>query len=77
LLPGGLVIMSISPEFEVIRVELHQTIRPREWWIETLATLGWENNPKIIDHFRGDFVRDKQCAEQLPPSTVAARHRRF
>jgi 2-polyprenyl-3-methyl-5-hydroxy-6-metoxy-1,4-benzoquinol methylase len=63
LLPGGLVIMSVSPNSDVIEgTELHQTIRPREWWVETLATLGWENNPEIIKHFHGDFVRDESNA---------------
>jgi 2-polyprenyl-3-methyl-5-hydroxy-6-metoxy-1,4-benzoquinol methylase len=63
LLPGGLVIMSVSPHSDVIEgTELHQTIRPREWWVETLATLGWENNLEIIEHFHGDFVRDERNA---------------
>jgi 2-polyprenyl-3-methyl-5-hydroxy-6-metoxy-1,4-benzoquinol methylase len=63
LRPGGLVIMSVSPNSDIIDgIELHQTIRPRQWWIETLASLGWQNHPGIVSYFQNDFVREESNA---------------
>jgi len=58
LLAGGIVIMSVSPQSDRIDgVELHQTIRPSDWWADYLRRAGWQNHPKIVDYFSNDFVR--------------------
>jgi cyclopropane fatty-acyl-phospholipid synthase-like methyltransferase len=58
LMPGGLVIMSVSPKSDIINgVELHQTVKPRAWWEAFLTASGWTNHPKLVSYFDGDFVR--------------------
>lgn len=56
--PRGLVIASISPNEEIIDgVALHQTVKPREWWIDKLDALGWVNQPELVEYFGVDVVR--------------------
>jgi 2-polyprenyl-3-methyl-5-hydroxy-6-metoxy-1,4-benzoquinol methylase len=58
LLPGGLVIMSVSPNAEVIEgVELHQTVQPRAWWDAFFPSIGWRNHPGLLGYFGDDLVR--------------------
>jgi len=58
LKPGGIWVMSVSPNEEVIEgVTLHQTVQPREWWIEFFASQGLRNHPELVDYFGIDWVR--------------------
>jgi SAM-dependent methyltransferase len=55
---GGLWIMSVATSEEVINnVRLHQTVRPRNWWIETFGRLGFEHLQPYVDYFNTQFVR--------------------
>ncbi|NJP07622.1 MAG: class I SAM-dependent methyltransferase [Chloroflexaceae bacterium] len=58
LLPSGLWIMSVSPCEEVINgIRLHQTVRPRSWWINTFRQLGFEHIEAYVAYFNTQFVR--------------------
>jgi len=58
LMPGGIVIMSVSPNEEIINgYRLHQTVHEKEWWLETFARLGFIHNEDIINLFGADLVR--------------------
>lgn len=58
LRPGGIVVMSVSPNSEVIRgKQLHQTIQARPWWDAFLQASGRQNHPNIVTYFAEDFVR--------------------
>jgi SAM-dependent methyltransferase len=58
LAPGGLWIMSVSPREDVINgVNLHQTVKPREWWVEKLSQLGFENQAPLVQYFNTQWVR--------------------
>jgi cyclopropane fatty-acyl-phospholipid synthase-like methyltransferase len=58
LAPGGVWIMSISPNSEIIDgTRLHQTVQPENWWTETFSALGWRNSRKHVEYFRTQFVR--------------------
>lgn len=58
LKPSGLWIMSVSPNEEVIDgVHLHQTVKPKEWWIQTFAKLGLTHKEEYVRYFNTQFVR--------------------
>ncbi len=58
LAPGGLWIMSISPNQEVINgVVLHQTVQPKSWWVQKLAHFGFEHREEYVRYFNTQFVR--------------------
>ncbi len=58
LAPHGLWIMSVSSEDDIVDgVNLHQTVKPREWWIARFKTLGLHNIDGYIDYFNTQFVR--------------------
>jgi hypothetical protein len=57
LRPGGLWIMSVSPHADLVNLALHQTVRPREWWIRTFAGLGFQNLDAYVRYFNTQFVR--------------------
>lgn len=58
LAPGALWIMSVSPNAEVINgVVLHQTVRPRPWWIARFAEFGLEHREEYVRYFNTQFVR--------------------
>ena len=45
LATGGIWIMSVSPNEEVIHgVRLHQTVQPKSWWVRKFAELGLEHS---------------------------------
>jgi 2-polyprenyl-3-methyl-5-hydroxy-6-metoxy-1,4-benzoquinol methylase len=71
LLPGGVVIASISsdtsPHPLFPEVELHQTVRPEWWWKGFLQVrLGFRHRPDLVTHFGeggyGAWVRDRRTA---------------
>jgi len=58
LAPEGVVIMSVSPNSDVVNgVELHQTIEQRPWWSRTISALGFQNHESIVEYFGNDLVR--------------------
>ncbi len=58
LAPGGLWIMSVSPNEEVINgVRLHQTVQPRQWWVNRFAGLGLVHIESYVDYFNTQFIR--------------------
>ncbi len=59
----GVVIMSISPNHEVIHgVTLHQTVQGKEWWIAECARRGFEHHEDIVEYFGDDWVRGGENA---------------
>jgi len=90
LMPEGLWIMSVSTREEIINgVRLHQTVRPRPWWIETFQSLGFKHLESYVHYFNTQFVRgpkygapgsfhlvlsmDPAKASPLPKQTVRER----
>lgn len=86
LAPGGLLILSVSPNSDTIEgQELHQTVQERPWWTETFQRLGWTDHPAIIAWFGNDLVRWEENApnsfhfalsrsSETPDLTRRARH---
>jgi SAM-dependent methyltransferase len=63
LRPGGLWIMSVSPVDDIINgVNLHQTVKPKAWWIEKFRSLGLVHDDKYIRYFNTQFVRGPKFA---------------
>ena len=58
LAKSGLWIMSVSPNEEVIHgTRLHQTVRPKAWWIQTFAGLGLTHLEPYVAYFNTQFIR--------------------
>jgi len=58
LAPDGIWIMSVSPNEETVHgVRLHQTVRPKPWWICKFAELGLEHSEPHVRYFHTQFVR--------------------
>ena len=58
LAPGGIWIMSVSPNEEVIHgVKLHQTVQPKPWWLRKFAALGFAHSEPHVHYFHTQFVR--------------------
>jgi len=58
LRPGGLWIMSVSPNPEVIEGRvLHQTVQGADWWLNFFRQQGLENHPELVQYFDCDWVR--------------------
>jgi hypothetical protein len=58
LAPHGLWIMSVSSEEDIVDgVQLHQTVKPREWWIERFKSLGFHALDDYVRFFNTQFVR--------------------
>lgn len=58
LLPEGLWIMSVATDDDVVDgVNRHQTVKPREWWVEFFEKHGFHNLPHVVDYFNTQFVR--------------------
>jgi hypothetical protein len=56
--PGGIWIMSVSPNIEIIDgIHLHQTVQPQEWWLQKFRALGWVNLDSYLNFFNTQFVR--------------------
>lgn len=61
LTPNGLWIMSVSHNEEVINgVKLHQSVFPKQWWIDKFEKLGFDNHNAYAIYFNGQFVRGKR-----------------
>lgn len=58
LLPSGLFIVSVTTIPHVVRgVNLHQTTRPKRWWLRLFKKYGFTPLQKHHDYFDGQFVR--------------------
>lgn len=58
LRPNGLWIMSVAESDDILNgVNLHQTVKPREWWIHFFAQQGLVHLPHFVDYFNTQFVR--------------------
>ncbi|MEI7581375.1 class I SAM-dependent methyltransferase [Runella sp.] len=58
LAPHGLWIMSVATVDDIVNgVNLHQTVKPKEWWITKFEELGFYHQPTFIDFFNTQFVR--------------------
>lgn len=58
LAPSGIWIMSVSPNEEIAHgVRLHQTVRPRSWWLAKFSELGWHHLAGIDEFFNTQYVR--------------------
>lgn len=58
LRPGGLWIMSVAPYDDIINgVNLHQTVKPKTWWIEKFKGLGLQHIEEHVNYFNTQFVR--------------------
>ena len=58
LTAGGVWILSVSENEEVIGgVVLHQTVRPKRWWVDKLQSLGFVHCPEHEKYFNGQYVR--------------------
>jgi 2-polyprenyl-3-methyl-5-hydroxy-6-metoxy-1,4-benzoquinol methylase len=85
----GIVIMSISPNEEIIDgVALHQTVHDKEWWTAESHRQGFEHHEEAVPYFADDWVRGGSNApgsfhlvltrsgKSLAPLTNAQGHRR-
>jgi SAM-dependent methyltransferase len=61
LAPNGIVIMSVSPNEEVINgVRLHQTVAEKPWWIDKFDSLGFTNHDEAVAFFDCDWIRGEE-----------------
>jgi 2-polyprenyl-3-methyl-5-hydroxy-6-metoxy-1,4-benzoquinol methylase len=57
---GGIAVMSISTvEYVYDGVALHQTVRPKEWWVTTFARHGLHHQPHLEQFFGRQYVRGR------------------
>jgi hypothetical protein len=72
---GGLCVLCISHISDVIRgVELHQTIKPSEWWIELFDSCGLQAHDELQSFFNTQFVRGRKQDAPHSFHLVLARH---
>ena len=58
LAPGGLWIMSVSPNEEVINgTVLHQTVQNKPWWVKKFQSLGLEHQEPLVSYFNTQYIR--------------------
>jgi SAM-dependent methyltransferase len=58
LKPGGVWIMSVSPNQELINgVALHKTVEDRSWWLQFFQSEGFINHAELVNYFGDDWVR--------------------
>lgn len=58
LSPGGIIIVSITAAYGAVGgIQLHQTIRKKEWWLTRILELGFINHKAAICYFDSDWVR--------------------
>jgi SAM-dependent methyltransferase len=88
--PGGLWIMSVALNDDIVNgVNLHQTVKPRPWWVEKLQATGLHCVDEYVRYFNTQFVRgpkdtrrpgfhlvwtnDPKLAPAIPPESFAVR----
>jgi hypothetical protein len=58
LAPHGLWIMSIGSEDDIVDgVNLHQTVKPRDWWVKKFESFGLHSLDRYVRFFNTQFVR--------------------
>ena len=58
LKPGGLWIMSVSLVDDIHNgVNLHQTVKPKPWWVEKMQSCGLHCADEYVRYFNTQFVR--------------------
>lgn len=58
LRPGGLWIMSVSSRDDYVNgVNLHQTVKPAQWWIEMFREHGLHHNEDYVRYFNTQYIR--------------------
>lgn len=63
LSPHGVVIVSVSPNEEIIQgVTLHRTVESRDWWISKLSEFGFSHHEQGLAYFGNDWVRGEDNA---------------
>jgi 2-polyprenyl-3-methyl-5-hydroxy-6-metoxy-1,4-benzoquinol methylase len=56
--PGGVVILSVCPDDDIIDgVNLHQTVEQADWWFAEAAKYGFAYRPEVVSYFGSDWVR--------------------
>lgn len=90
LRPGGLWIMSVSLVDDIHQgVNLHQTVKPKTWWVDKLQGTGLRCVDEYVRYFNTQFVRgpkdtglpgfhlvvtnDPKGAPAVPPESIAHR----
>lgn len=68
LAPGGVCVMSISDEHEIVDgQDYHFTVQPREWWLRKFESLGLVHRDSVEDFFDQDLIRGPlQGAKSFP-----------
>lgn len=55
---GGLWVMSVSPNEDVVKgARLHQTVQGAGWWLDYFHAKGFTNHPNLVGYFDRDWVR--------------------
>ncbi len=63
LKPGGLWIMSVATMDDIHDgVNLHQTVKPREWWLAKFKEFGFIHMDEYVDYFNTQFIRGPKYA---------------
>lgn len=58
---NGVVIMSVSPNEEVINgFRLHQTVEEKDWWLEECYKNGFEHHENMLPYFGNDYIRKEE-----------------
>jgi len=58
LAKDGLWIMSVSHDEEIINgVRLHQSVFPKDWWVDKFEKLGFKHYENLVRYFNSQFVR--------------------
>jgi 2-polyprenyl-3-methyl-5-hydroxy-6-metoxy-1,4-benzoquinol methylase len=66
LVAGGLWIMSVANYDSVVDgVNLHQTIKPKSWWVQKFQSLGLFHQEQIVRYFGNQFVRGNHRGETV------------
>lgn len=61
LLPTGLWIMSVSPVDDIVNgVNLHETVKPKKWWVNKFSDLGFYHRYDLEIFFSEQYVRGKR-----------------
>jgi hypothetical protein len=63
LLPNGVIMMSISPNEEIIQgARLHQTVKEKDWWISQFLKSGFKHHEQVLTYFDEDWIRGEDDA---------------
>lgn len=61
LAPDGLWIMSVSHDEEIVGgVRLHQSVFPKNWWVDKFEKLGFKHHENLVSYFNNQFVRGRK-----------------